>query len=146
MWTIATAMEMGGSGKTTTVVNLAAALAETGQRVLVVECDLQANASNWLGVADAGKGIFAGVCEKEALRVDVGMRHGVEVGVELRRGLPGWTFQTAIREPVRLAEASSFGQPITTHHLKGAGSENYRALAVELLKAYNGAKHHKGRH
>lgn len=78
--------------------------------------------------------------------MDVGMRHGVEIVGELRRALPGGTFQTAIREPVRLAEASSFGQPITTHLPKGAGSKNYRALAGELLKAYNAKKHHKGRH
>lgn len=41
----------GGSGKTAATVNLAAALAEAGKRVLVVDLDPQANASRRLGAA-----------------------------------------------------------------------------------------------
>lgn len=47
---IAIGTNKGGSGKTTTTVNLAAALAESGHRVLVVDLDPQANASRRLGV------------------------------------------------------------------------------------------------
>ena len=247
MKTVAVAMQKGGSGKTTTTVNLAATLAEKGLRVLVVDVDPQSNATSWLGVRDAGKGIFACLCEngsvKDALRktgtegvdlipsspwlvgaerslagevgaetllrrklktvashydvclvdtpptlgvltigalvaadqiivpveahvmalnglaqlletvetvqdrlndaltllgivacrVDGRTKHAPEVVGELRRRFPTETFTTIIRESVRLAEAPSFGQPITAYDTKSPGAEDYRALATEVM-------------
>ena len=50
--TIAIVNEKGGTAKTTTSVNLSAALGEIGQRVLLVDLDGQAASSRWLGVED----------------------------------------------------------------------------------------------
>ena len=250
MRTVAVAMQKGGSGKTTTSVSLAAALAEAGQRVLLVDVDPQANATSWYAVGDRGKGMFACLCENARIdgvitktgiegvdvapastwlvgaeralaaevgaetllrrrlrdvagrydvalidtpptldiltvaalvaadqvlipvaahvlalnglaqlletidtvrdrlnerleilgivpcRLDARTRHGGEVVAELRKRFPAETFATAIRENVRLAEAPSFGQPITTYDPGSAGAADYRALAGEVLSRW----------
>ena len=67
MKTIAVANQKGGCAKTTTVVNLAACLAELGRKVLVIDLDSQANATHWLGVDSDSNGAMKLLTTKEPL-------------------------------------------------------------------------------
>lgn len=252
MRTIAIVNQKGGTGKTTTSVNLAAALGENGCRVLVIDMDPQGSATNWFAIREPGKGLFSVLVEngniadviqktscptvevvpsspwlvgtekalateigaegilgrklnavkpnqwdyilmdcpptlgiltvnalcaarevlvpveahvmalsglaqllqtvelvKERLnpdlaisgivacRVDGRTRHAIEVVEQLRDRFGRLVHQTVIRENVRLAEAPSFGQPITEYDSKSTGAADYRALAQEIIQPEN---------
>jgi chromosome partitioning protein len=56
-----------------------------------------------------------------------------DVERELRAHLPARVFETVVPRSVRIAEAPSFGVPVSEHDPKSSGSRAYRALADEVL-------------
>ena len=58
-----------------------------------------------------------------------------EVVENVKENLEEKIFNTVIPRNIRLAEAPSFGQPITTYDPKSAGAQSYLELAGELIAA-----------
>jgi len=68
MRTIAILNQKGGTGKTTTAVNLAASLAEAGKSVLLIDMDPQASASMWYGFKDKGRALFEVLTDERGIQ------------------------------------------------------------------------------
>ena len=59
----------------------------------------------------------------------------VQVVENVKQNLKQKIYRTIIPRNVRLAEAPSYGLPITEYDSKSAGAESYRLLAKEVMKA-----------
>jgi chromosome partitioning protein len=58
----------------------------------------------------------------------------IQVVDEVKRYFPKEIYQTIIPRNVRLSEAPSHGQPVVIYDPRSRGAEEYRELAVEVLK------------
>lgn len=57
-----------------------------------------------------------------------------DVKAEVQKYFPSKVFQNIIPRSIRLAEAPSFGMPISVYAPKSSGAQAYRDLALEVLK------------
>ncbi len=60
---------------------------------------------------------------------------GNDVVAEVRKHFPDQVFKAIIPRSVRLAEAPSFGMPISVYDSQSAGAKAYKALAIELIQS-----------
>lgn len=56
----------------------------------------------------------------------------------VREALHEYIYETVVSRNVRVAEAPSYGMPVTEYDPKSNGAENYRKLAAELLSREDG--------
>ncbi len=84
MPTISLAIQKGGSGKTTTAINLAAALRQQGKRVLLVDMDPQSNLTQALGILEEPEPSIYHLLHEEAEGKDPDLRRII---METKSGL-----------------------------------------------------------
>ena len=117
--TFCIANQKGGVGKTTTSINLAAALALSGKRTLLVDMDPQCNATSGIGSKPV---------ERHPLVVDQPIRHSV-----LQTSLPGLSLlpgSNSFRDVDMLATSDSAESQVLVDHL-ASGISQYDYVLID---------------
>ncbi|TET44824.1 ParA family protein [candidate division TA06 bacterium] len=157
MRTIALLNQKGGTGKTTSTVNVGAGLTELGRKVLLIDLDpqsaltyarevfipLQTEYLALQGLARLTETIetvrkrlnpdlvISGII---ATRFDGRKVLNREVLAKIQEHFGAKVFKTAIRENISLAEAPSFGKTIFEYRPGSHGAEDYESLCREILR------------
>src|SRR2546422_292293 len=153
---VAVVNQKGGVGKTTTAINLAAAMAEVGHPTLLVDLDPQANSTSGLGLdpararlnvyhlltgeATLGQLVRSRLNPKLAIagivmtQFDARTTLAWDVLATVRRTHPHHVLETLIPRNVRISEAPSHGKSVIEYDPTCRGAAAYRALAKELLE------------
>jgi chromosome partitioning protein len=127
MPTLSIAIQKGGSGKTTTVVNLAAALVRFGRKVLVVDADPQANLTSSLGLADEPEPNLYHLLKRAGEGADIDVPGAIihtKIGVDL---LPA-TLELAAAE---MELVSVYGREHLLAHILSMVKDRYDFIIID---------------